>query len=129
MEGNIHVHLQCDTRMRPVLSEYGVPNLVMVDIFENISKLFLQGWHTNDVVVDEVDQLYYHLLIPRSIRGRSQKEDSFDRTHDIILKGFNLNVLLFLCRCGSEVGRHDEFGKFWDRQIVDMKSSEKLFGY
>ena len=85
-------------------------------------------WHTNDVVVDEVDELYYHLLIPRSIRGCSQKEGSFNGIHDIILKGINLNVVLFLCRFESEVRRHDEFGKFWDRQIVNMKSSEKLFG-
>lgn len=121
------VHLQCRTRMRPVLSEYGVPNLLMTDVFENISKLFLQGWPTNDVVVDEADELYYHILIPRSIRGRSQKEGSFDGIHDIILKGPNLNVVLFLCRCGSEVGKHDEPGKFWDRQIVNMKSSQRLF--
>jgi hypothetical protein len=96
--------------MRPVLSEYDVSNLVMADVFENISKLFLDGWHTSDVVVDEVDELYYHLLIPRSIRGHSQKEGSFDGIHDIIVKGLNLNVVLFMCGCGSEVGRHDEFG-------------------
>lgn len=74
--------------------------------------LFLQGWHTNDVVFDEVDELYYHLLIPEA-SGAARKRKA--RSTESRISSWKVLILMSCCSCADV-----------DLRLEGMTSSDSL---